>query len=206
MQFESLSQPPLPNRSSFLLSLNGRFHLPDCLTAYPPAERLAYANMAGMPHRPIAKTVLQYHLPHETRDATPNPTKEPVLPKPTRIFDFLAIKQATWPTWKPWQIFEAERVIDIEHGIEPGDLNLVSNDESRHRIAGQDKWDCLDPFIAYHGRGPLPRELLQDELKSLNDKLRAALRGIMITEFGDDPRKPEYLGLHVRGSHIYLLG
>jgi hypothetical protein len=155
--------------------------------------------MAGVPHRPIAVIDLLYHRPPKTGEATPEPGKELVRRHPTTIHDFLAIKLATWPTWKPWQIFEAERVVDIAHGIHGDTLTLANDDEWLQRDAGEHSWNCFLPLLASPEHTLMPRELLKPELKNFNDQLRGAMHSVLETAFAGDTCQPEYLGLHVRG-------
>jgi hypothetical protein len=168
---------------------------------------MAQALTPGRPGHPpnFATAVLAYHMPRPSH-SPPNPETHWEQSVRTPIFDFQGIKRATWPTWKPWQIFEAERVVDVEHGIHEDDLKRFSDDEWLQRFAGEHRWDCLASVLASPGHAPSPpRELAMQELKSLNDRLRGALRGVMDTAFAGDPFKPEYLGMHVRASAARLL-
>jgi hypothetical protein len=159
---------------------------------------MAQALTPGAPgHPPIfATALLPYHVP---RPSNSNPEEALAQNIPTSIHDFLVIKQATWPNWDPWRIFEAERVVDVQHGIHEDVLKQACDDDWLQRVVGEHKWNCLFGPVYYNPtNAPLPTGALHDELKAFNDGLRTALRGVMRTVFAGDRYQPEYLGLHVR--------
>jgi hypothetical protein len=82
------------------------------------------------------------------------------------IFNLNNIKTAFWRSWEPWQIFEAERVVDIKHALPEEVLQRVSDN------------DWLDEYVPEHGWywhssiENMPQELRVPKLLRLNSVLR----------------------------------
>jgi hypothetical protein len=111
---------------------------------------------------PIFEAKLAHHSP-----APPGGEDKPwIVVVKTAIYDLTAIKRAFWSAMKPWQIFDAERVIDIEHRFPTDVLQRVSDDGWLRRNVPEHAW-------FYHSLADdKPQELLLPELKHVNDELR----------------------------------
>jgi hypothetical protein len=74
--------------------------------------------------QPAFEATIYHQTPHGSEQA-------PVLrPVETPIYDFNDVKIAFWPRRTPWQVFDTERVVDID----------IEFDEDQHRNISNRDW------------------------------------------------------------------
>jgi hypothetical protein len=116
---------------------------------------------------PIYKAKLVHHFPTPPWYHGPPQVEDVETP----IFNLNAIKTAFWRSWKPGQIFEAERVVDIKHALPEEVLQRVSDN------------DWLDEHVPEHAWywhssiENMPQELRVPKLLHLNSVLRQCCQG-----------------------------
>jgi hypothetical protein len=139
---------------------------------------------------PIFEAKLAHHCP-----SPPGREGKPwIVAVETAIYDLNAIKKAFWSAMKPWQIFDAERVIDIEHRFPTDVLQRVSNNSwlLKHVPTHAWKYDT--------GTKEMPRELdpLLPELKHVNDELRQYCKECVALQLDVSLNCPQRYHRHVR--------
>jgi hypothetical protein len=118
---------------------------------------------------PISLTpIFEAKLAHHSAAPPGGEDKPWIVVVKTAIYDLNAIKRAFWSAMKPWQIFDAERVIDIEHRLPTDVVQRVSDNGWLLKHVPTHAWF----YDTWTKEGPRELDPLLPELKHVNDELR----------------------------------
>jgi hypothetical protein len=118
---------------------------------------------------PFIAAEMAYHV-----RTAPGEDKTMLDDKEVRVYDFHAYRRVAWPDWSSSRIFHTQRVVDIEHGIWPGDLALISDHEWLSRHLHEDVWFFNSRVSP---QGPLIEDLPESwQLRCANEELELACK------------------------------